>query len=202
MNTTNTIKQIEIHATERELQGRRNARRYRHSGQVPAIVYGASANPLQILISAHDALTLLRQDELVLVNLTVTTKDGKNKRTFTCIVKEIQTHPVTDEVIHVDFQSIEPKRKVRVKVPVRLTGTSRGEMRGGRVIQKIRLLEIEVLPEHLKPFLEVDISPLDINQSLRVEDIHIEGGRILHHPRLPVATVVMPRRRAQQEEQQ
>lgn len=205
MTTENhsTIKEIEIQARERDTKGRRAARRSRMKGMVPAVVYSATLSPpLQILISKHDALTLLRQNELVLVTLNISSGDSQKHKKLKCIVKEIQTHPVTDSVLHIDFQQIEKGRKVVVKIPIRLTGTSKGEMKGGRVVKKIRSVEIESTPEKLKPFLEVDISALDLNQSLRIEDIKLEEGRLLHHPRLPVATVVMPRRKAAEQEQQ
>ncbi len=182
------MKVIEIKAEERTDFGRRASRRARKEKKVPAVIYGPNTEPIHIYISRHDAEVLTKQAKAFIARLVLGDKQ------FDAIVKEIQFHPVTDEVLHVDFQTFVEGRPITLEVPVELVGTPEGVVKGGVLIRKLRKVRVQVLPEQLEESIVLDVSSLDLGQSLRVGDIEKEGWRILHRPEVPVATVEIPRR--------
>ncbi|NPA33530.1 MAG: 50S ribosomal protein L25 [Chlorobi bacterium] len=182
------MKVIEIKAEERTDFGKRASRRARREKKIPAVVYGPDTEPKHIYISHHDAEVLAKQDKAFISKIDLGDKQ------YEAIVKEIQFHPVTDEVLHVDFQTFVKGRPITLEVPVELVGTPEGVVKGGVLIRKLRKVKVQVLPEQLKESIVLDVSGLDLGQSLRVGDIKMEGWRILHRPEVPVATVEIPRR--------
>ena len=182
------MKVIEIKAEERTEFGRRASRRARKEKKVPAVVYGPDTEPVHIYISRHDAEVLAKQSKGFIARVLLGDKQ------YDTIVKEIQFHPVTDEVLHVDFQTFVEGRPITMEVPVELVGTPEGVVKGGVLIKKLRKVRVQVLPEQMKESIVLDVSHLDLGQSLRVGDIKMEGWRILHRPEVPVATVEIPRR--------
>ncbi len=192
------VRIIEVEAQYRDEEGRRASRRLRKQGWIPANLYGpAIEGSIPIKIKRRIAQTLASQYRVffALVKL----PDEKKYKT---IVKEIQFHPVTDEVLHIDFQAVEAGRPIVTEVPLKLVGIAEGVVKGGMLVKKVRKLPVEVLPEKLEEILEADVSHLDLGQSLRVKDIKKEGWRILYPPEVPLATVEIPRKlRVQQEEE-
>ncbi len=179
---------IEIQAERREERGRRPSRRARRVKKVPAIIYGPEMDPIPVYISRHDAEVLARQGKAFIARVHL---DGQ---TYDTVVKEIQFHPVTDEVLHVDFQRFIPGRPIKIQVPIEPVGTPEGVVKGGILVQKMRRVWVKVLPEQLEETIKVDVSHLDLGQSLRVKDIQKEGWRILQSPEVPVVSVEIPRR--------
>jgi large subunit ribosomal protein L25 len=118
--------------------------------------------------------------------------DGKS---FRAIVKDIQFHPVTDAIMHLDFLQLEEGRAVKVEVPIRFKGVSPGVKGGGKLIQRLRRLKIKTKPENLVTEMRVDISKLELNESIRVRDVDqkLETIEILNSPGVPIASVETPR---------
>ncbi|MEM1215843.1 MAG: 50S ribosomal protein L25, partial [Bacteroidota bacterium] len=117
--------------------------------------------------------------------------DGQKHR---CIVKDIQWHPVTDEILHLDFLSLIDGHPVKVEVPVRFVGTAPGIRAGGKIQQAVRRIKIKTTPEKIVSELTLDISGLELGQSIRVRDIEpMEGVEIMNPPGTPVGTIEIPR---------
>jgi large subunit ribosomal protein L25 len=128
-----------------------------------------------------------------LANITV---EGKS---YQCILKDIQFDKVSDQLSHVDFLELVEDRTVIATIPIKFTGTSAGVKDGGKLISKIKALKVKTLPKHLKENIEVDITNLQLNGNIRVEDVKEANYEILNSPRIPIASVVMTRQLKQEE---
>src|SRR5699024_712319 len=117
--------------------------------------------------------------------------DGENYR---CIVREIQFHPVTDEISHIDFLALQKGVRVKTQIPLRCVGVAPGTKEGGKMIQKIRAVDIKTSPQYLIDELTVDVSDLEIGVTKRIKDIVVpENIKILNAPNIPVASIEIPR---------
>lgn len=178
---------VDINGEVREVKGKRELKKLRREGKIPCELYGGDDN-------IHFSLTLLEVKDLVytsefkLANVVV---DGVEYR---CILKDIQFHPVTDDILHIDFQELVADRKVKVEVPVRFVGSSPGIKNGGKLIQKVRKIKLKTTPEHLIDHVTLDISGVSLGQSVRVRDIEVDDRiQIMNNPGIPVASVEVPR---------
>jgi len=136
----------------------------------------------------NDFKSLIYTPDFKLAEITV------NGSVHKAIVKEIQAHPVTDQIIHIDFVELVPNKPLKAEVPLRLVGQSDGAKIGGAVIQKMRHATVKATPENLVDALEVDITELVLGDSARVRDIKpVEGLEILNNPSSPVVSIEIPR---------
>lgn len=113
--------------------------------------------------------------------------------THEALLKDVQTHPVTEEVRHVDFHKLIPGVEVTVDIPISVVGTAQGVREGGKLLVKVRKLKVRSTPEALKDTIEVDVTPLKLGQSVKIKDIPEQGFHILNSPSIPVASVEIPR---------
>jgi len=181
---------ISITAAPRTAAGKGAARQARLQKKVPAVVYGHGRASQSLEVDAQTLEQVLsgKEPSSTLVELTV---DGKKAR---ALIREIQRHPVRPDIIHIDFYEIHADEKVKLKVPVHLTGTPEGVRNAGGVLDQVtREVEIEVLPEHIPDRVELDVTPLTIGHSLHVSDLAIPNATILTQADLTIATVVPPR---------
>ena len=111
----------------------------------------------------------------------------------------MQYHPVTEKIMHIDFLSLADGHPIKVEVPLRFTGSSIGVKGGGKLVIKMKSLKVKTLPKYLKEAIEVDITTLELNGNIRVEDVKDENYEILNSPRIPIASVVMTRQLKQEE---
>lgn len=180
---------ISISAQLRDGKGSSVAERLRRSGFVPSIVYG-KGDPLMIAVPKTE-LKVLRShkfSEGVLIEISLEGKDGA---ATAAVIKDVQFHPLTNEVVHLDFLRISLEEKIRIKVPIVLSGDARGVKSGGVLEQTLRELEIEALPTDIPEHITVDVSDLDLGHSLHVETIKLgEGIKILTDAGSTVAAVV------------
>jgi large subunit ribosomal protein L25 len=158
------MKTVTIEAKSREMSGN-EARTLRQSGQVPCVMYGENGNNYHFsapTISFKELLYVpgLRQAEIHL-----------NGQTHRALIKESQYDPVSDNLIHVDFQELKEGRPVRAEIPVRTVGRAKGEVGGGIIYVNVPRLKVNGLPASLKEFIEVDVSELDLNDSVRISDL-------------------------------
>lgn len=155
--------------------------------QVPCVIYGGAEN---IHFSAHkNSFTeLIYTPEFKLASLNV---DGKSVKAF---IKEVQFHPVTDNITHVDFMELVPGKTFKVEIPISLKGLAVGVKNGGKLQQKVRKVKVKTTPESLVNALIIDVSELEMGKSLRVRDIQLADGiEIMSNGATPVASVEIPR---------
>lgn len=178
---------ISIQATKRSVLGSRNAKSSRKEGMIPAVVYGGGSED-HVLVSPKEVKGLIYSPDFNLAQVDV---EGESHR---CIVKNVQFHPVTDEVLHIDFLKLQDGVPVKVEVPVRFFGVSPGVKAGGKLIQQVRKLKIKAKPENLVDEVKVDISSLQLGQVLRVKSVDLgKEVDILVSAPTPLANIEIPR---------
>ena len=122
--------------------------------------------------------------------------DGK---VYNCILKDLQFDKVSDALIHVDLLELVDNKKVIATLPLKLVGSAAGVKAGGKLISKVKAVKVKALPKDLKEFIELDITNLELNGNLRIEDIKTPNMEIMNSPRIPVASIVMTRQLKQEE---
>jgi large subunit ribosomal protein L25 len=178
---------VNIDGTPRQQMGTSSAKAARGAGTIPCVLYGSGEN-LHFTVTPDSVRGIVYTGEFKLANVNV------GGRTFRCIIKEIQYHPVTDTVTHIDFLHLVDGNTIKVNVPIRFEGVAPGVRAGGKFIQKLRSVKIKTKPETMVDEMKVDISKLKLGQSLRVRDIATrEGVEIINAQALPIASVVIPR---------
>jgi large subunit ribosomal protein L25 len=139
-------------------------------------------------VTLNDVKNLIYTPDFRVANLTI---DGIE---FRCIVNDYQLHPLTSQLTHIDFLSLVEGQKVKLEVPIRTKGVSPGVKLGGKMQLKLRRAKIKTLPEMMVTELFIDISSMDLGQSLRARDVQIpEGIELLNSPSIPVVTIEIPR---------
>ena len=159
---------------------------------MPGVIYGG-ATEINFYAPAKAFKPLVYTGEFQLANVTV---DGK---TYTCILKDLQFDKISDSLIHVDLLELVEDKKVIATLPLKFVGTSIGVKGGGKLVIKMKALKIKTLPKFLKETIEVDITNLELNANIRVEDVKDPNYEIQNSPRIPIASVVMTRQLKQEE---
>lgn len=109
------------------------------------------------------------------------------------LLKDVQAHPITEEIRHIDFHKLTPGVPVTVEIPIRVVGQSPGVKEGGKLLVKVRKVKVKSTPENLKDTIDVDISGLKLGQSFKVRDIKEEGFEVLNSPSIPLVSVEITR---------
>jgi large subunit ribosomal protein L25 len=180
------MKTLEIKGTLRQEVGKKDSRDLRKQGLVPCVIYGGEKN---MHFSAHENQfkKLVFTPDVYLVKLEL---DGQ---TFDAVMQDIQFHPVTDNVLHIDFVLVHPDKRVTVNLPVKLTGSSMGIRSGGKLRQRRYYLKVKGFIKDMPDRLEIDMTDLDIGDSLKIGDLAYENLEILDPPRAMVVGVVSSR---------
>ena len=186
------MKTITIEGQLRTGLGKQATRQLRSEGNVPGVIYGG-AKEVNFSASVVSFKTLVYTPDFQLAEVKV---EGQ---TYKCILKDLQFYKVSDELIHVDFMELVEDRKVIATIPIKFTGASIGVKEGGKLITKMKSLKVKTLPKHLKENIEVDLTELQLNGNVRVEDVKEANYEILNSPRIPIASVVLTRVLKQEE---
>jgi large subunit ribosomal protein L25 len=185
-------KQVKLSAERREGTGRSAVRKLKARGLVPAVIYGGKEKPEPLQVTRRDMTSLLSHasGENILVELEIE-GDGKNRL---ALVQEVQHSPVGGDILHVDFHSVTMDEVIEAEVPVESIGTAEGvKTYGGLLEQNLRSLEIECLPGDLPDKITVDVSALNIGDSIHVRDLPLPSGvKTRVHPDLTVISVLAP----------
>ncbi|MDD4142024.1 MAG: 50S ribosomal protein L25 [Bacteroidales bacterium] len=187
------MKSISLSGSLREGVGKKDARNARKNGMFPAVVYGAGEQ-LHILLSEKDFNKVIFSPETYLVVIKV---DGKEIRT---ILQEVQYHPVSDKVLHADFYAVTDDKPFTIAVPIKLTGTSKGVLKGGKLQQKVRKLHVSGLLKDFPDNILVDITTVDVGSPVRIEDLHVENLSFVDSKRNIVVDMKSARALAAEEE--
>ena len=180
------MKSITIQGAKRESVGKKSTKALRDAELVPCVVYGG-AEPLNFSTDEKSFKNLVYTPEAHTVELVI---DGE---TIPAVLQDIQFHPITDKILHVDFYQLSEDKPVVMEVPVKITGRSKGVMAGGVLRQSFRKLRVRALPANLPDEIEVDITPLKIGGKVYVGDIKSESFTFMHPDNAVVAAVKMSR---------
>lgn len=180
------MKSITINGSQRESVGKKATKALRNAGQVPCVLYGGdtpvhfSANELAFsqLVYTPNAHTVV-----------IAIEGGKS---YNAILQDIQFHPVTDKILHIDFYQLFENKEITMEIPVLYVGNSRGVKSGGVLRKNYRSLKVKALPANLPDFIEADITPLRIGGKLYITALENEAYKFMH----PDNTVVCQVRRS------
>lgn len=178
---------VAVQGQERGVLGKKASKSDRRSQIIPCVLYGGDQQ-VHFTTTEKEIKNLIYTGDFKLAELEI----GGTK--IKAIVKEVQFHPVSDKIIHIDFLRLIDGTPIKVEVPVRFRGTSPGVRIGGKLIQNLRKVKVKTLPKDLVDQVLIDISSLELGQSIRVRDIDAnEGIEIMNAPGIPVATIEIPR---------
>ena len=188
------MKSITIKGSERESVGKKSSRALRNAGKVPCVVYGGET-PLHF--SADE---LAFRDLVYTTNAHTVSIELENGNAVDAVMQDIQFHPVTDKILHIDFYQLFKDKEVTMDIPVKLHGNSPGVRNGGRLLFRKRKLSIRALPDNLPDFFNVDISELKIGDNITVEGLLDEEKFTMLHPDTTVVVQVKMSRTAIEDE--
>ena len=180
------MKSITINGSQRESVGKKETKALRNAGQVPCVLYGGD-KPVHFSAPelAFSKLVYTPNAHTVVIAL-------ENGTSFNAIMQDIQFHPVTDRILHIDFYQLYEDKEITMEIPVHIIGTSRGVLNGGVLRKNYRKLKIKALPANLPDFVEADITPLKIGSKLYITALENPNYKFLH----PDNTVICQVRRS------
>jgi len=173
------------------------------SGQIPAVLYGPKTETVLLSVNKSDLELLFKKGGIGQVVLNLVIQKNGETTTRPAMIKELQTHPVSRNFIHIDFYEIKMDQKITAKIPVVTTGIAKGIELGG-VLQIIRReLEVECLPLEVPESIEIDISDLDVGDSIHVGKIRLESElEFLEDDNYTVVTVLTPKLEEEEPEEE
>ena len=188
-------------AIRRHETGKGVARQLRAAGQVPAVLYGKDQEPISLTLDAQEALSLFHS--ISVENTIVNVRIDDDKEELETLVREIQTHAYRPDIVHVDFYCIERGVALEVEIPANYNGTPQGVVDGGVLEVILHELRVKCLPSQIPESIEVDISHLDIGDSIHASEISMdEGVELLTDPGQTVCLVSAPRVEEEEEEEE
>lgn len=186
------MKTISMSGSLRENVGKKGTKQVRKQGLVPVALYGHGEQKL-LSIEEKQINKAIFTPDVYLIQLDV------NGEKYLAILQEVQFHPVTDQILHVDLLEVKPEKPVVVSLPLKVTGNSIGVLKGGKLVKKFRKLKVKGLIEHLPEQITIDITNLDINNSIRVADMKNDHLTFLDNPS-SVIVAILPTRAAMAQE--
>ncbi len=184
---------LELKANTRKATGKGHARALRREGRIPAILYGPKTDPVPLSVSIYDIERLLKQSKSSQMLVSLDLGDGGAARS--AMIKELQSEPVSQDFRHIDFYEVAMDKKIKVKVPIVATGKSIGVEVGGLLQIVRRELEVFCLPHEIPDKIEIDITDLDIGDSVHVEEIVLEGDvEVPADVNFTIVTVLTPKK--------
>ncbi len=189
------MKTIELSAAPRTETGKKAAKQSRKSEFVPAVIYGAGEN-IMIALNEKELRKVIYTPIVYLVKLNV---DGK---VHDAIIKEVQFHPVTDKILHVDFLKVSENKPITIGLPINLVGQAEGVKAGGKLLQVVRKIRVKGLAKDLPDAIEIDVTKLGIGKSIMVGELSFDKFTVIEPKSMVIATIKSTRaaREAQQEE--
>ena len=192
---------MKVVANTRNGQGTGASRRLRHTGKVPGILYGGKAEPQPIEVDHNDLFHALRKEKFHASILDMEL-DGKGERV---LLRSVQMHPYKPQVLHIDFQRVAEDQKIHMRVPLHFIGQESSpavKVSGGLISHVLSAIDVACLPKDLPEFIEVDLSTMNANQTVRVLDLKLPEGvtPVLKGKENPVVASVTTRGEATEEE--
>ena len=184
---------IELKTNVRTQVGNGPARALRREGKIPAVLYGPDTEPVLLSVAVNDLEQILKKSKAAQVLLNVLIQNGETS-TKSAMIKELQTHPISRDFLHIDLYEIALDRKITVKIPIAIKGTPIGVEEGG-VLQTVRReLEVLCLPFAIPEVIEIDVTDLDIGDSIHVGKLSVgEDIELMDDDHFTVVTVLTPK---------
>ncbi|MGB1206781.1 MAG: 50S ribosomal protein L25 [Chitinophagales bacterium] len=180
------MKNIVIEASLRTDTGKKSTKALRRTNQVPCVLYGGKGN-VHFSADMRAFKDLFYKPEFSTAEIKI---DGSSYKAF---VKASQFHPVSDKLLHVDFQELVPGQTVLTEIPIRLEGLALGVKAGGKLTLKLRKLKVKTQAQYLVPEIVLNVEHLELSKSVRVRDVKMEGLEFVNPPAVPIASVEITR---------
>ncbi|MCC7452583.1 MAG: 50S ribosomal protein L25/general stress protein Ctc [Crocinitomix sp.] len=180
------MKEVSLSGSVRSNVGKKDAKAVRVNGDIPCVIYG-TGKQIHFSVKHIDMEKLVYTPDVNIISLEI---GGTNYRS---IIQDIQFHPVTDKIVHIDFIELQENKRVKVSIPLNLFGRSTGVLSGGKLQQIFKRVKVFALPNDIPASIEVDITKLKIGQSIRIKDINTPALNIINAPNAVVCSVKMAR---------
>jgi len=180
------MKSVSMSGSPRESVGKKDAKAQRANGFIPCVIYGGKEQ-LQFVMKEEEFRQLLYTPEVKYVELEV----GNKK--FEAVVQATQWHPITDHLLHVDFLEVVEGKPITISIPLLLTGTSPGVLRGGKLVKKLRKINVKGLLKDIPENITVDISNLEINDMIKVSDLSVPNLIFVENPNTVIVNIASTR---------
>ena len=180
------MKAVSISGSVRQNVGKKDAKAVRKQGLVPGVLYGGEQQ-IPFLVKEMDMNALIYTPEVKYAELNL---EGK---TYPATIQELQFHPVTGTLLHVDLLETVPNRPVTISIPVKIVGTAPGVLRGGKLAKKARKLKVRGALENIPEYVTVDISQMDILDTIRAGQIKIDNVEVVDVPSTIIVAVLSSR---------
>jgi large subunit ribosomal protein L25 len=180
------MKSITIKGSERESVGKVATKALRNAGAVPCVLYGGDQ-------TVHFSAEEIAFKNLVYTPNAHTVVIDLGSKTFDAVLQDIQVHPVSDKILHIDFFQLFADKEITMEVPVKITGTSPGVLGGGILNLNTRKLKVKALPKNLPDYVEANISEMEMGNKLYVTKLVTDNFKLLHPENTVVAQVRISR---------
>lgn len=181
------MSEITLKARKREVYKESTLNQLRKDGIIPGVYYGKGVDNLEVAAKELDLRPIIYTTESHIVNLTI-----DDNKPLSCILKDVQFHPVTDKPLHFDLIALNEDQMINIEVSVHLVGNAPGIKEGGILQHIFHKLEIECLPKNIPSHIDVDISSLNIGDSIKVSDLKLENVNIINDENSSIVSVVPP----------
>jgi large subunit ribosomal protein L25 len=187
------MEQRELKVIHRKERGKGPSRRLRRGGLIPAVLYGPNTNPILLSLNPEDLRSVLSSSAGENTLISLQAEDDRKVSNKVVMLKDLQMNPLTREFIHADLYEVVMDEEIEVEVPLHLQGKSVGVQEGGILQQVSRQLRVRCMPRDIPEGIEIDISELEIGNSIHVRDIPLkEGMKIIAEPDFTVLTISAP----------
>lgn len=182
---------LSIRLEKRDSAGKNYSKALRKCGKIPVVLYGSKNENYLACVNSKEISKNMKKGKAVLFNIESSDSLLNGKRAF---IKDIDKCPITDKILHIDFYLVPEKEMIKIEIPVKLKGKPVGVTKGGILEQERHEITIKTLPENVPDFIEVDVSHLDIGDSIHFGEINLpEGVKLAENPSIALATVVPPK---------
>lgn len=180
------MKSIELKGTIRETVGKNSSKVLRANETIPCVLYGGK-DSVHFSVMESDLKPIIYTPNVYLVALEI---DGKK---YTAKIQDLQFHPVSDKILHIDFFEVSEDKKIIIEIPVRVSGNSVGVKEGGKLVQDLRKLKVKSLVSELPDDITIDITDLGLGKSIRVAELTHDKVEFLNFKNSPVVSIKMTR---------
>lgn len=180
------MKSITIEGQKRDTSGKVANNALRNEGLVPCELYGKSGN-IHFAVFTGDLKDLVYSPDTFRIALKI---DGAQVE---AVMKEVQFHPLSDEILHIDFHEIDDEKQIKIELPIHFVGVAAGVREGGKLVKKLRSLKVKGFPKDMPDAIEVDVTSLGLGKSIKVKELQVSNLEVINADSIPVATVDVPR---------
>ncbi len=180
------MKTTELTASKREELGKKGSKTLRQEGKIPAVIYD-QGQAIHITLDYKPTKSVVFTPDTFVIQMDV---EGEK---YDTLVKDVQYHPTKDTIEHIELIRISTEKEEVISLPIKFVGTPTGVIKGGKMMTKLRKLQVKGIPSKLPEYVEIDVSALELGTTIKVQDAEFEGITVLTSPSAAVASVEIPR---------